>query len=660
MSFTITNTSLSYAVSEHLPIAIYQCDTAGNITSYNKAAAKLWGGVPDKNVRYTGSKDVLKPNGESVANADHPIARVISTGLPVEGEELIVVRVNGEAVNVLAYCVPVFDGNNILTGAVTTLIDITEQRMGERKQHILAAIIQNSEDAIVSKTLDGTITTWNNGASELFGYTEDEIIGRPITTVIPVERLDEEADIIGKISKGQKVDHFVTYRLHKSGEEIPVSLAISPIKDADGNIVGASKIARNITKQLEADGVLQRYAENLEVLNNIGRVISENLDVQEILQKVTDATTTLTGAAFGAFFYNKEDEKGESYQLYTLTGAPREAFDKLGMPRNTAVFSHTFGGLGVVRVDDITKDERYGHNSPHRGMPKGHLPVVSYLAVPVISKSSEVIGGLFLGHPEPAKFTKEHENLVVSVASQASIALDNAKLYEEIQKLNSKKDEFIGLASHELKTPMTSLNGYLQIIDRSLGEDDRNKSFIKKALIQINKLSDLISDLLDVSKIEAGLLPLNYSDFHLDQMVDEVVELMQHSTKSHSIVICATETKLLISADKQRLEQVIINLLSNAIKYSPEADHINVTLSADSKHAIIEVQDFGIGINKEQQRRIFSRFYRVEDVASHISGLGIGLYISNEIINRHNGKLSVNSNAGKGSTFRVEVPVKNG
>ncbi|RFZ90726.1 PAS domain S-box protein [Mucilaginibacter conchicola] len=656
MSQPVTHTSLSYTVSEHLPIAIYQCDTAGNIISYNKAAAKLWGGVPDKNVRYTGAKSILKPNGELLPNNEHPIARAISTGLPVEGEEIVLVRADDTSVNVLAYCVPVFEGD-ILTGAVNTLIDITEQRSGERKQRLLAAIIQNSEDAIVSKTLDGTITTWNKGAQELFGYTEEEMLGRPITTVIPVERLNEETSIINKISLGEKVEHFVTYRLHKSGEEIPVSLAISPIKDIEGNIVGASKIARDITKQLEAENVLQRYAENLEVLNNVGRIISENLDVQEILQKVTDATTTLTGAAFGAFFYNKEDEKGESYQLYTLTGAPREAFDKLGMPRNTAVFSHTFGGLGVVRVDDITKDERYGRNHPHKGMPDGHLPVVSYLAVPVISKSGEVIGGLFLGHPKPGRFTKEHENLVVGVASQASIALDNAKLYEEIQKLNSKKDEFIGLASHELKTPMTSLNGYLQIIDRSLDENDRNKSFIKKALTQINKLSDLISDLLDVSKIEAGLLPLNYINFDLAQMVDEVVELMQHSTKSHRIVICANESELSISADKQRLEQVIINLLSNAIKYSPDADHVNVTVSSDTEKAVVEIQDFGIGINKEQQKRIFSRFYRVDDVASHISGLGIGLYISNEIINRHNGKLSVSSTAGKGSVFRVEVPL---
>jgi signal transduction histidine kinase len=284
--------------------------------------------------------------------------------------------------------------------------------------------------------------------------------------------------------------------------------------------------------------------------------------------------------------------------------------------------------------------------------------VVSYLAVPVVSKSGAVIGGLFLGHPEPGRFTKEHEILISGVTSQASVALDNAKLYEEIQVLNSKKDEFIGLASHELKTPMTSLNGYLQIIDRSLPADDKNKLFIQKALSQINKLSGLISDLLDVSKIEAGKLPFTYAAFNLPQLIEEVVDLMQYSTKSHRIIICSDIDDLLVNADRQRIEQVVINLISNAIKYSPQADHINVSVSRQDNNAVVTVQDFGIGINKEQHDRIFSRFYRVDDVASHISGLGIGLYISNEIITRHQGKLSVDSETGKGSTFKFEIPLE--
>ncbi|QHS56310.1 PAS domain S-box protein [Mucilaginibacter sp. 14171R-50] len=656
---TIANTPLSYTLLNALPVAVYTCDKDGRITWFNDAAVGLWGRAPEKNQElWTGALKILKPDGQPLPLHNCPMARAIKEGVAIDGQEIIIEQPDGKQVNVLTHPVPLFDDDGVLTGAINTLLDVTEQRNSERKQAMLAAIVTTSDDAIVSKTLEGIITSWNGGAQQLFGYTEEEVIGRHITILIPHERLQEETEILTKIRKGERVEHYKTYRRHKNGTEIPVSLAISPIKDRKGNVIGASKIARNVYKQQLAENTLQQYAENLELLNTIGKTISENLDVQEILQKVTDATTTLTGAAFGAFFYNKLDEQGESYMLYTLSGAPREAFEKFGMPRNTDVFAHTFNGLGIVRVDDITKDPRYGHNHPHYGMPKGHLPVVSYLAVPVVSKSGEVIGGLFLGHPEAGRFTREHEMLVSGVSSQASVALDNAQMYEEIQKLNSKKDEFIGLASHELKTPMTSLNGYLQIIDRSLGENDRNKVFIQKALSQINKLSDLISDLLDVSKIEAGKLPFSLSTFNLPELVDEVADLMQYSTKTHRIIICSDIHDLVVHADKQRIEQVMINLISNAIKYSPQADMINISVSASHDKAAVTVQDFGMGISKEQQERIFSRFYRVDDLASHISGLGIGLYISKDIITRHGGRLYVESEPGKGSTFGFEIPLK--
>ena len=643
---------------DNLPIAIYTCDKQGIITSFNQAAAKLWGRTPKigKDL-WCGSWKIFQLNGESLNLDSCPMARTLKEGVAVEGEEIIIERPDGTRLNVLPYPVPTFNDAGELIGAVNTLIDVTEQRNSETKQAMLATIIESSEDAIVSKTLNGIITTWNNSAERMFGYNELEVVGKHVTLIIPENRRQEEEEIIEKIRHGKKVEHFETYRLTKAGTEIPVSLTISPILNAKGEVIGASKIARDITRQKSAEENLHRYANNLETLNIVGKMISERLAVQDILQQVTDVTTQVTGAAFGAFFYNKFDEHGESYMLFTLSGAPREAFEKFGMPRNTAVFSPTFSGEGTVRVDDITKDPRYGKNSPHAGMPKGHLPVVSYLAVPVISKAGTVIGGLFYGHPEAGKFTSHHEVIIESVATQAAIALENAKLYEEIQKLNDKKDEFIGLASHELKTPVTSLSGYLQIINRRLAADDANKGFIEKALMQINKLSDLISDLLDVSKIETGQLPFSFTNFDLLQLLHEVTEVMQYSTKTHRLVLNPGLDKLMVTADRQRIEQVIINLLSNAVKYSPEADLVNISVSIADNKAVVTVQDFGLGISKEQQERIFTRFYRVEDMATHISGLGIGLFISKEIISRHKGRLWIESGQGKGSTFFFEIPL---
>jgi two-component sensor histidine kinase/integral membrane sensor domain MASE1 len=209
---------------------------------------------------------------------------------------------------------------------------------------------------------------------------------------------------------------------------------------------GRAKLARSET-QLRAE------TEALETLNRIGEQIASQLDVDRLVRKVTDAGVALTGAKFGAFFYNVLNEQGESYQLYALSGAPRAAFDSLGMPRNTAVFGRTFSGQGVLRSADITKDPRYGQNGPHKGMPTGHLPVRSYLATPVKLRSGEVVGGLFFGHPEADVFDERAERLAVGLAAQAAVALDNARLFQAAQTEiaeRTRAEEHQRLLVHEL------------------------------------------------------------------------------------------------------------------------------------------------------------------------------------------------------------------
>jgi len=181
---------------------------------------------------------------------------------------------------------------------------------------------------------------------------------------------------------------------------------------------------------------LEAERQTLQTLNETGAALSAQLELEALVQKVTDAGVEVTGAEFGAFFYNVLDQAGESYMLYTLSGVPREAFSRFPMPRNTAVFGPTFKGEGVVSSDDITQDPRYGKNEPYYGMPKGHLPVVSYLAVPVIGREGEVIGGLFFGHSEKARFTERHEQLMSGIAAQAAVAIDNARLYHAAQQAN--------------------------------------------------------------------------------------------------------------------------------------------------------------------------------------------------------------------------------
>ena len=323
---------------DSLPVAVYMCDHLGFISSFNQAAVELWGSKPViGRDRWSGCDHMYYPDGTPLPLDDCPMARALQSGKPITEVEIIIVRPDGSRISVVPHAVPFFDHLGKVAGAVNTLIDVTGSQEHESKEAVLAAIITSSDDAIISKNLDGIINSWNEAAERMYGYTENEAIGQHITLIIPQDRLDEETHIINSIKSGARVEHFETLRQTKTGELVPVSLTISPVKDSKGKIIGASKIARDITRLKKAEEILKNYAEKLEILNGIGGVVSENLDVNKILQSVTDITTKLTGAAFGAFFYNVTDEKGESYMLYALSGAPREAFENLAC-RATRMF----------------------------------------------------------------------------------------------------------------------------------------------------------------------------------------------------------------------------------------------------------------------------------------------------------------------------------
>lgn len=516
----------------------------------------------------------------------------------------------------------------------------------DQRHAMLAAIIDSSEDAIISKDLQSRVTSWNKAAERMFGYTEAEMLGQLIHRLIPEDRRGEEDEIIASLKQGSRIEHYETIRVTKSGKQLNISLTISPIRDVEGNIVGASKIARDITIQ-------KQHEKRLRIINEVGKSISSKLDVDVILQTVTDATTRLSEAAFGAFFYNKIDAKGEAYMLYALSGASREAFDKFGMPRNTAVFNSTFEGTAIVRSDDITKDPRYGKNAPHSGMPKGHLPVVSYLAIPVISQSGIVIGGLFFGHPQPAVFTHEHEELVVAIAAQAAIALDNAKLYQEISILNGKKDQFISFASHELKTPLTTIKGYLQIAEMT---QMPAKDFLPKINKQVDRLEAIIADLLDISKIQAGKLDFHLEKTSLHQLISESVESVY--TQNHNIHIENIMEDVEVMIDRQKMMQVIVNLITNAVKYSAAGTSINVKVSVFGDEVKIDITDQGIGMPAEYLSKIFNQFYRISPHDHQAKGMGLGLFIAKEIMEVHMGKIWVESEVNKGSSFHISFPLE--
>jgi PAS domain S-box-containing protein len=302
---------------------------------------------------------------------------------------------------------------------------------GEWRQIVDSAV----DTAIITTDVEGRVTSWNEGAHRLLGWREDDMLGVTLEGLFPegtgVAALEGERREALDLGRGGGDEG---WRVRMDGSRFWATGEMTPIRNADGTVIGFTKILRDRSRQRAAEEALIEERRALEVLNRAGSALAVEVDLHRVVQIVTDAGVELTRAAFGAFFYNVLNDTGESYMLYTLSGVPEEAFSKFPMPRNTAVFAATFNGEGIVRSDDITKDPRYGQNAPHKGMPDGHLPVRSYLAVPVTARNGDVIGGLFFGHEQAGVFTSESERGLQGLAAEAAVAIDNARLFQALQR----------------------------------------------------------------------------------------------------------------------------------------------------------------------------------------------------------------------------------
>jgi PAS domain S-box-containing protein len=450
----------------------------------------------------------------------------------------------------------------------------------------------------------------------------------------------------------------------------------------DGALAGVHGVVQDVTQRREEQERAANEARTLEVLNRTGEALAAELDLDALLQRVTDAATELTGAGFGAFFYNGTDAQGEAYLLYTLSGAPREKFEKLGHPRPTALFGPTFRGEPSIRVDDIRQDPRYGQWGPHHGMPEGHLPVVSYLAVPVISRTGEVIGGLFFGHDQPAMFTERSQRLAEGIAGQAAIAIDNARLYAQAQQLaaerkqlleseraarreaeraSSLKDEFLATLSHELRTPLSAILGWVHILRRKLagaGPDlAKGVDVIERSTrVQVQ----LIDDLLDMSRITSGKLRLEPQPVAPITFVQAAADIIRPTAEASGVgLVLALEAVPAVMGDTGRLQQCVWNLLANAVKFTPQGGEVRVSLRSQGGFARITVADTGAGIPPEFLPHLFERFRQADgSITRRFGGLGLGLSIVRHLAELHGGNVHAFSEGeGKGATFTLSLPL---
>jgi PAS domain S-box-containing protein len=678
--------------AEHLRLALaagqlgdWSWDLATDQVTFSARGADFFGIPSDCPIAWSRLRDLLHED-------DRERARLaVETALAEHsdyGIEYRVRRPSGEQVWIAADGRGVYAPDGTVLGMIGVVRDVTDRRLASELNHRLAAIIESSDDAIVSKTLDGVITTWNAGAERIFGYTADEAIGQSILMLIPEDRNDEEATIIAKIRRGERVEHYETLRLRKDGTTIAISVTISPLTDGRGNIIGASKVARDVTERTRAVDELRRSEANLreetaalEFINETGAVLGSMLELDELLQEITAAATKLTGAEFGAFFYNDDTGKGESYRLGSLSGAPREVFEILGPLRATPLFAPTFNGDPPIRSGDILKDSRYGQLAPHHGMPAGHLPVRSYLAVPVVSRTGDIIGGLFFGHSAIDVFSARAERIVTGVAAQAAVAIDNARLYQEVcraadereqvidaeraaraeaERTNVMKDEFLATLSHELRTPLNAILGWSQVLGMSERPEDLREGL---AAIERNARAQtqLIEDLLDMNRIISGKIRLDVQWVELAPLVESAVESVRPTADAKQIRLRTILDPLAgpVTGDPTRLQQVVWNLLTNAIKFTPKGGKVDVMLERVNSHLEITVHDSGIGIKSEFLPIVFERFRQADSSTTRAyGGLGLGLSIVKNLVELHGGVVRVKSpGEGLGATFTVSLPL---
>ena len=516
----------------------------------------------------------------------------------------------------------------------------------------------------------------NQQMLSMLGYTLEEFRELTVIDVTHPAYLRTTQEQVRRMISGE-TSSYVHEKLYlrKDGTSVWSRTRVTLLRNAAGEPHLMVGTIEDITDRKLADDALREERRILEALNATGASIAAQLDLQALVQTVTDAGTQITGAQFGAFFYNVINPAGESFLLSCLSGTPREAFEKFGITRNTAVFNATFRGEGVVRSADITKDPRYGLMPPHDGTPEGHLQVCSYLAAPVISRSGEVIGGLFFGHPDVGVFTPRTEQLIAAVATQAATAIDNARLYDAAQReiasreraeaalreADRRKDEFLATLAHELRNPLAPIR-QAALISQSPTATEAQKRWSHDVISrQVQHMSLLLDDLLDVSRITRGTLELRRQPTELAAIVEAAVETARPAidAKRHELLVDIPSEAVRFSADPLRLAQVLSNLLTNAAKYTDPEGQIRVGAGVSAGTLTISVTDSGIGIPPEDIAGVFAMFSQVKSTQDRSEGgLGIGLALAKGLVELHNGTLEAHSRGvGFGSEFIVRLPL---
>jgi len=490
----------------------------------------------------------------------------------------------------------------------------------------LAAIVTSSDDAIISKSLDGIILSWNRGAERMFGYTAEEIVGKSVTILIPPEQIDEEPIILERIRRGERIDHFQTVRVRKDGRRLDISLTVSPVRNDTGRIVGASKVARDITQQKRIEAQSRASEQRFRLMADSAPVLIWMADETRARIWVNKAWLDFTGRAI-------EQELGfewsESVHPDDLSGYLRTYLD-------------SFQECKPFRTEYRLRR----HDGESRWVVDTAVPL------------REGPGGSFSGYIGSCIDITEYR--------QAQLDRDELLRAEraartEAERLSRVKDEFLATLSHELRTPLNAILGWSTLLRRISRDSPDHSRGLETIERNARAQAQIIGDLLDMSRIISGKVQLDIQTVDPHEVIQAALESVRPSVDAKSLRLRMRAVGRVepIRADPNRLQQILWNLLTNAVKFTPAHGQIDVTLKRVNSHVEIAVQDTGIGVKAEFLDCMFDRFRQADaSTTRRHGGLGLGLSIVKQLVELHGGSVSVMSpGEDRGTTFTVALPM---
>jgi len=531
--------------------------------------------------------------------------------------------------------------------------ELNEKIKAQEGQARLASYLDQTFDAIILWQYSGEIIYWNKGAEEFYGYTKDEAMGKNIHTLLRTVHPIPFPKILANLNKNGRWEGEIIH-ITKNNKPLTVSDKKVLIKEKDGKRY-VFETNRDITERLY-------FEKNLAFLSESSKILATSLDYKTTLANIAELAVPHMADWCSV---DITTEKGIKQLAIAHVDPQKVQWAKELNKNNPPDPNEKTGVSNVIRTG---KSEYYpkitdemlvsaAQNEEQLKLLRD-LKISSIMIIPIRVKNDTVGAISFVFAESRRHYTKSDLVIAEELSVRAGLAIENARLYADAQRAIRIRDEFISLASHELKTPITSLKIYAQSLGNQFAK--RNDIFMQEYFMkmdqQIDRLTLLVNDLLNVSKIQHGKLEFDWKPVDLNSVVKDTIDMLQTTSAKHKILVKG-EIKKAVYADPYRIYQVLTNLLTNATKYSPEADKVIIHLAAKEDYVKVTIQDFGIGISSSEQKKIFRQFYRINDPNERkFSGLGMGLYISYEIIKRHGGKMSVKSIKGKGSRFSFTLP----